>query len=137
MNVFLDTEFSNFPWLPDSKLLSLGLMLENGNSYYACLDDIESLELSSFVQDKVLPYLDPPEKRKPRNMISQEIEALFQNEKDITIWAIFPTLEQLDSFCYNKFSSIELFEKYADWDFQLLKGLWKRLPLCFEFNART
>jgi hypothetical protein len=137
MNVFLDSEFSNLPWFPDSKLLSLGLMLENGKTYYACLDDIDSLELSSFVQQKVLPYLDPPEKRKSQNIISQEIEALFYKEKDLTFWAIFPTLEQLNSFSNNEYSSHELFEKYADWDFQLFQRLWKNLPSKFQLKCKN
>ena len=56
MNIFLDTEFTDFPDdLCDP--ISIGLVDENGREFYAELNDYRDEACSPFVQQNVLPLL--------------------------------------------------------------------------------
>jgi hypothetical protein len=56
MYLFLDTEFTDL--VPGNKLISIALVAENGNSFYAELNDTyERCECSNFVMNFVLPFL--------------------------------------------------------------------------------
>ncbi len=57
MLIFFDTEFTDLS--ADAKLISIGLVREDGTSYYAELTDTYELEdCSEFVLEHVLPQLD-------------------------------------------------------------------------------
>ena len=65
--IFLDTEFSALPnsdplvgYLPKPKLISLGLVTENGESFYAESTDFTVRFCSEFVRHNVLPILTGP-----------------------------------------------------------------------------
>jgi len=123
MNIFLDTEFTKLPWEKDSQLLSIALVKEDGQSYFACLSDIDTNNVSVFVKLNVLPYLPKPELRKTRSTIVKEL-INFLKEDQINIWALFPTKEQLLKFGIGEENVDEIYNKYADFDFQLFKRLW-------------
>lgn len=56
MYLFLDTEFTDL--LPGNKLISIALVAENGNYFYAELTDTYELkDCSNFVKQFVLPFL--------------------------------------------------------------------------------
>ena len=56
MKLFLDTEFTDL--VPDNKLISIALVAEDGEFFYAELTDTyERCECSDFVMNFVLPYL--------------------------------------------------------------------------------
>lgn len=56
MKLFLDTEFTDLH--PEAKLISIALVAENGNYFYAELTDTyERCECSNFVMNFVLPFL--------------------------------------------------------------------------------
>lgn len=56
MKLFLDTEFTDLT--PDNKLISIALVDENGEYFYAELTDTyERCECSDFVMNFVLPFL--------------------------------------------------------------------------------
>jgi 3' exoribonuclease, RNase T-like len=54
MNIFLDTEFTDFV---DCDLISIGLVDENGREFYAELTDYRQEACSDFVKQVVLPLL--------------------------------------------------------------------------------
>lgn len=57
MLVFFDTEFTDFA--EDAKLISIGLISEDGQTYYAELTDTyEQEDCSEFVLEHILPKLD-------------------------------------------------------------------------------
>lgn len=57
MRVCFDTEFTDFS--EDAKLISIGLVSEHGDSFYAELTDTYALEdCSDFVLESVLPHLE-------------------------------------------------------------------------------
>lgn len=57
MRLFLDTEFTNLV-RGESELISIALVTENGNSFYAELSDTYQLkDCSNFVKEFVLPFL--------------------------------------------------------------------------------
>ncbi len=57
MLVFFDTEFTDFA--EDAKLISIGLVTETGDSFYAELSDTYTVEdCSDFVIEHVLPLLE-------------------------------------------------------------------------------
>lgn len=56
MKIFIDTEFTDLT--PDNKLISIALVAENGESFYAELSDSYKLkDCSDFVKSYVLPFL--------------------------------------------------------------------------------
>lgn len=131
MNIFLDTEFSKLPWEKGSQLISVALVDETGKGYSACLDDIDLNNVSEFVKEKVIPYLPKETDRKSRELISKEVENLLGDKEDLVFWAVFPTKKQLLNYGLTEEKSEGLYNKFADYDFQLFKGLWngKYLPL--------
>jgi hypothetical protein len=56
MKVFLDTEFTNFPD-DECDLISIGLVDENGRTFYAELTDYRQEACTDFVRQIVLPLL--------------------------------------------------------------------------------
>jgi hypothetical protein len=54
MNIFLDTEFTDFA---DCDLISIGLVDENGREFYAELTDYRQEACSDFVKQVVIPLL--------------------------------------------------------------------------------
>lgn len=56
MNIFLDTEFTDFPER-EFDLISIGLVDENGREFYAELTDYRQEACSDFVKQVVLPLL--------------------------------------------------------------------------------
>lgn len=56
MNIFLDTEFTDFPE-SECDLISIGLVDENGREFYAELLDYRNEACSQFVREVVIPLL--------------------------------------------------------------------------------
>lgn len=54
MNIFLDTEFSNFT---DYDLISIGMVAEDGRTFYGERQDFELAACNAFVKKAVLPQL--------------------------------------------------------------------------------
>lgn len=56
MRLYLDTEFSDL--VPEAKLISIAMVDENGDGFYAELTDTYMVEdCSDFTKENVLPYL--------------------------------------------------------------------------------
>jgi hypothetical protein len=56
MNIFLDTEFTNFPEF-ECDLISIGLVDENGREFYAESTQYRKEACSDFVREVVIPLL--------------------------------------------------------------------------------
>ena len=137
LNIFLDTEFSKLPWEKDSSLLSIGLYTEKGDSYYAVIDSLGSVEMSPFVKDNVLPYLIKEPERKSSTQISHDIEKLLEDYSNLQFWAQFPKKDWLLNFGFNEKEVESIYTKYANWDFQLFKKLWEILPQKFDVKCNN
>lgn len=99
--VFLDTEFTDFT---DPKLISFGLVAENGSEFYAELSDgWQSEHCSAFVHDAVLPRLN---RSKP--------STLRRSDACIKLIEWFLTLGKRVTLIYD-----------ADVDWQLLAALFR------------
>lgn len=85
MRIWFDTEF-----IEDGKtidLLSIGLVAEDGRTYYAETNDWIPGKASQWVKDNVLPHMQGGEAIKPRDVIAREIEA-FAGERP-EFWAYY------------------------------------------------
>lgn len=83
MRVYLDTEF-----IEDGKtieLLSIGLVREDGETYYAEPSETDHSRASAWVKANVLPYLTGP--KKPRKTIADEIRSFVGTNPEF--WAYF------------------------------------------------
>jgi hypothetical protein len=67
MNIFLDTEFTDFM---DCDLISIGLVDENGREFYAELTDYRQEACSDFVKQVVIPLL----KRQPNTVFGSKYQ---------------------------------------------------------------
>lgn len=70
---FLDTEFIERPGLLD--LISIGIVCEDGRSYYAVSTEFDESKACQWVRDNVIAKLPPRETWKPRAQIGAEIRA--------------------------------------------------------------
>lgn len=71
MRYWIDTEF-----VEDGKtidLLSIGVVAENGDTFYAESSDADWTKASQWVADNVLPYLRQPRELMPRATIAREL----------------------------------------------------------------
>lgn len=53
--------------------------IENNLSYYACKKDFDENNISDFVKENVLKYLDPESQRKTNIQITNDITELFKD----------------------------------------------------------
>lgn len=74
MKYFMDEEFiENGPGQP-IQFISIGIVSEEGNEYYAVSNEFDETSASEWVVENVITKLDiPPEKRKPNKQIAKEI----------------------------------------------------------------
>jgi len=123
MIYFLDTEFTNLPWISRPQLISIGLVKENGESYYACLNDFSLERASDFVREKVLPSLECVAVRKSSHDVAQEILNFVNEYSPTKIYCVFPTENDLIRMSVPK--DIQgILTKYEDLDFQLFRNLF-------------
>ncbi len=118
--IFLDTEFTDLPWSGRSTLLWVGLADQSGRSWSAVNAEvtIES-HLSEFVRNVIVPMIPADEPRLGHSEMSRAIVD-FCGEVD-EFWAWCPTPEVLsDVFALGE-EATTAYDRYWDWDFQLLK----------------
>lgn len=73
MNIFFDTEFIENGETID--LISIGMVREDGKTYYAELAGFDESKANDFVKENVLPKLGPKEDRKDKEQVKKEIVA--------------------------------------------------------------
>lgn len=124
MNYFLDTEFTQLPWVGESELISIGLVNENGDEYYACLNNFDSENTSEFVQETVLPKLPAKPDRKPPSMVKKEIYDFIDTKQGVDgFWCLYPTEEELHQWGFNEDETGEAMNTYGDIDLQFVQQL--------------
>ena len=85
MKIFFDTEF-----IEDGKtidLISIGMIKENGDTYYAESSDCDYTKASDWVVNNVFPHMNLPYTWKGRYTIRQEILEFVGNDPEF--WAYF------------------------------------------------
>lgn len=118
--IFVDTEFKNLPWTGHSDLLWIGLADEAGNSWSAINDDVRIDEhASEFTRNVVLPRMSADEPRLSRRELEAEIRRFCGSPDEF--WAWCPTVEVLSKIFGLGPDAPAAFERYWDWDFQLLR----------------
>lgn len=122
MNYFLDTEFTRLPWDKGSNLISVGLVKENGETYYACLDNFELEGFSDVVRDRIIPLLPNRLEWKKPEVIKNEILE-FIEDKPSQFWSIFPDEKWLIKIGLPQEKVKSILDEFADYDLQLIKKL--------------
>ena len=72
MKYFIDTEFIEAGHHQPLKLISIGIVAENGFTYYAENSEVDLEESNTWVKNHVLPFLTGP--RKTRKQIAEDIK---------------------------------------------------------------
>ncbi len=117
--IVLDTEFSDLPWTGRSALLWVGLADESGKRWSAVSAGADLRHCSAFVRDQVLPQIPPDEPSLgPSDLASAVID--FCGEVD-QFWAWFPDERDLQHLGLPDTTIPGMLDRYADWDFQLLR----------------
>jgi hypothetical protein len=107
MNIFLDTEFTNFPE-DECDLISIGLVDENGREFYGELTDYRQEACSDFVKQVVIPLL----KRHKNTVVGNK----FSVGKELNEWLKFYG-DEVVTIC---------FDYNTDW--QLMANMLMLLP---------
>lgn len=97
MRYFLDTEFNE-----DGEtilLISIGIVAQDGRTYYAEVAGFDPERCNRWVQENVLTKLGPETARKSRNDIRVEIEAFFRGDDDVEIWGYYADYDWV-VFCW-------------------------------------
>lgn len=123
MNMFIDTEFTCFPWEENTELISIGIVLEDSSEYYGCSAEFSLESTSEFVRLNVLRYLPEMQDRKSLVSISKEIQEFLSLKKITAVWAVQPSLAQLQKLYTGSKEIKDIHSEYSDWDFQLLQEL--------------
>lgn len=138
MNIFIDTEFTCLPGIgSSSELIAIGIYCEDDSSYYGCLSDFNQIEISEFVKEHVLPLLPEEQLRKPAKEIRKEVLSFLSDKKVTSVWATYPTLQQLEAMYPNASEVQSIYRDFADWDFKLLLKLLKYIPDDFPSSCEN
>lgn len=92
MNIYLDTEFIEYE--ERFSLVSIALVKENQEAYYAVSSEFEAEQASPWVREHVLSQLEPADTHKSLEIIRQEI-IQFIGYQIPRIWAYFATFDWL------------------------------------------
>jgi hypothetical protein len=92
MKIYLDTEFIDTG--TEVSLISIALVKENNEEYYAVSSEFEEEKASDWVKGNVLSQLEPPSTYKPLSVIREEI-VTFIGYQIPEIWAYFATFDWL------------------------------------------
>lgn len=122
MKYFLDTEFTRLPWEKGSNLISVGLVNENGEKYYAVLDNFEIEGFSDVVRDRIIPLLPNRIEWKKPELVKKEILE-FIKDAPSQVWSIFPDEKWLIKIGVPQEKVNDVLEEFADYDLQLIKRL--------------
>lgn len=97
MHYFLETEFTQLPWSGAVELISIGIVNENGEEFYACVNDFDESNCSEFVQESVLPKLPKKQNRASSDMAKSDILSFVTNHGDkiSNFWCLYPTKKEL------------------------------------------
>lgn len=87
MRYFLDTEFIENGKTID--LMSIGIVREDGKTYYAEAIECITFLASEWVKYNVMPYLKGGEFKKSRSQIKQDILALTAGDDHIEFWGYY------------------------------------------------
>jgi hypothetical protein len=133
---FLDTEFTDLPWQPRSDLLWVGLVNESGQREFSAINaDCEVADVSQFVRENVLPKMDGSVPRLSSARLAQEIVE-FVGPADAEFWAWFPSIANIESLANPSETAEILHQRFADWDYQLLRGLFAAPPPNWDPRCR-
>lgn len=104
MDYYLDTEFAERPCTID--LISIGLVREDGVSYYAESSEVNEDLCNTWVRERVLPQRTLPHSRRTRNLIRRDILA-FIGDDTPRFWGYFADYDWV-VFCWLFGSMIDL-----------------------------
>ena len=126
--IFLDTEFKNLPWTGHSDLLWIGLADDEGNSWSAINGDVVIDEhASDFTRTVVAPRMTADEPRLSRRELDRAIRDFCGSPDEF--WAWCPTVEVLAGAFGLGDNAPAAFDRFWDWDFQLLRRVVDPWPL--------
>lgn len=108
MNIYLDTEFIERPCTID--LISIGLVKETGETYYAISDSFNNNLANKWVMDNVISKLEPDLSRKSLLTIKDEIIEFIGNDEP-QFWGYYCDYDWV-VFCWLFGSMIQLPNRY-------------------------
>lgn len=119
--VFVDTEFTDLPWTGRSRLFWVGLADDQGGRCSAVLADTDLRECSEFVRARVLPLVPEDEPRLRRaDLAALVVDFCGQVDE---FWAWQPSRDDLVALGVDAMNVDEMWRRYRDWDYQLLRSL--------------
>jgi hypothetical protein len=116
--VFLDCEFTDFI---DIDLVSIGMVCEDGNEFYAERSDFSMQDCSEFVRVAVLPLLGESNLRITREALAQSAREWLEDLESVIIFSDSSTdrdllIDALDGDVPNAVEQWINLQTMADWD---------------------
>lgn len=114
MKLFFDTEFTGLH--KETTLISIGIVAENGHTFYGELTDYDQSQIDEWLQENVIDnlYLDAVSKERSLKSNNQEFESLGtkQTVKEDLIWWL------------SQFDSVEMWSDCLAYDWVLFNDLF-------------
>lgn len=83
--VFFDTEFTGLH--QNTTLISIGLVAETGETFYAQLTDYDESQISPWLQQNVMDNLDPKALRGTKSEVADELKKWIEQFGPVQMWA--------------------------------------------------
>lgn len=125
--IFLDTEWTAPPWLPQCGLMWVGLADEDGRSWYGISSEVEIDPTKNAFMPGVFRLIAPDEPRLTRAQLAAEVLRFCGSEVS-EFWVWIPTQERFAAFFGLGDEAPQMFEKYRDVDLQMLRALVNPWP---------
>jgi hypothetical protein len=85
MKIFFDTEFTGLQ--QDTKLLSIGMIAEDGRTFYAEYDHPDNFKLDDWIKENVIAHFTGENTFSSNQELKEKIEKFIEPYENIEIWS--------------------------------------------------
>jgi hypothetical protein len=145
VHFFIDTEFTNLPWVARSELLWIAVVDETGTREFSAVNaDCDLDACSTFVRQHVVPQLHRAHRWLPHVELASALTRFVSeaSRSELRFWAWQPSVADVAFLADDPSRAPELHARFADWDYRLTLDLLGEVPLswpvtCDDVHARA
>lgn len=133
--IFLDTEWTQPPWVPGCELMWVALADEDGRAWYGISSEAPIDHVGNPFMSGVFRLISPDEPRMSRAALAAAVVD-FCGEVD-EFWVWIPTVERFRAFFHlDEAEGARQYARWCDVDLQMLQGLVQPWPEAWPCTVR-